>query len=106
MMKTSEQCSSIQDIRLEIDQIDREIISLIGRRYEYVKAAAKFKTSEENVKASGRVASMLQKRRVWAEEVGLNPDVIEGLYTDLVNYFIEEEMNKWKKEDKKEHRNV
>ncbi len=39
--------------------------------------------------------AMLQQRRVWAQEEGLNPDVIEKMYTDLVNYFIEEEMKHW-----------
>jgi len=35
---------------------------------------------------------MLQERRIWAENEGLNPDVIEKLYRDLVSYFIEEEL--------------
>ena len=39
---------------------------------------------------------MLQQRRVWAEEEGLNPDVIEKIYRDLVTYFIDEEMSRWK----------
>lgn len=90
-MKTPEECLNIQDIRREIDRIDQEIITLIGKRYEYVKAAANFKTGEASVKAPDRVASMLKKRREWAEEAGLDPDVIEKLYTDLVNYFIQEE---------------
>jgi isochorismate pyruvate lyase len=38
---------------------------------------------------------MLEKRRIWAQEEGLNPDVIEKLYRDLVTYFIEEELNYW-----------
>jgi hypothetical protein len=38
---------------------------------------------------------MLQARRIWAEEEGLNPDVIENLYQDLVNYFIAEELKHW-----------
>jgi isochorismate pyruvate lyase len=91
-MKIPEECTNIQEIREEIDRIDQKVITLIGKRYEYVKAAAKFKTSETDVKAPDRVIAMLQKGRTWAEEVSLNPDVIEKLYTDLVNYFIQEEM--------------
>ena len=95
-MKTPEECANIQEVREEIDRIDQEIIALIGRRYKYVKVAAKFKTSETSVKAPDRFAAMLQKRRIWAEEAGLDPDVIEKLYTDLVNHFIQEEMKKWR----------
>lgn len=91
-MKAPEDCTSIQDIRDAIDSLDHEIIALFGKRYEYVKAIVKFKTDEASVKAADRVATMMQKRRAWAEEVGMNPDVIEKLYRDLVNHFIQDEM--------------
>lgn len=94
-MKSPDECVDIQEIRVEIDAIDREVIKALGERFAYVKAAAKFKTSEASVKASERFNAMLQQRRIWAEEVGLNPDVIEKLYRDLVNYFISEELNHW-----------
>ncbi len=94
-MKEPNECSNIQEIRQEIDRIDRQIIAAFGKRFEYVKVAAKFKTSETSVKAPERVKSMLQQRRLWAEEHGLNPDVIEKLYQDLVNYFINEESKHW-----------
>jgi isochorismate pyruvate lyase len=94
-MKEPDECSNIQEIRQEIDRIDQQIIAAFGKRFEYVKAAANFKTSETSVKAPERVKSMLQQRRLWAEEHGLNPDVIEKLYQDLVNYFINEESKHW-----------
>ena len=94
-MKQPEECSNIQEIRTEIDHIDRQIIAAIGQRFKYVKAASKFKTSENSVKAPERLKLMLQKRRGWAEEECLNPDVIENLYRDLVDYFIAEELKHW-----------
>ena len=98
-MKSPDECSNIQEIRVEIDAIDREVIKALGERFAYVKAAAKFKTSEASVKASERFNAMLQQRRIWAEEVGLNPDAIEKLYRDLVNYFIDEELKDWESKD-------
>ncbi|MBD2537600.1 isochorismate lyase [Coleofasciculus sp. FACHB-SPT36] len=94
-MKQTKNCSNIEGIRQEIDKIDRQIIAAFGKRFEYVKAAAKFKTNETSVKAPERVQSMLQQRRLWAEEQGLNPDVIEKLYQDLINYFMNEELKHW-----------
>ena len=94
-MKTPNECLNMQDIRAEIDAIARQIINAFAKRFEYVKAASKFKTSETSVKAPERFKSMLQQRRIRAEEEGLNPDVIEKLYQDLVNYFIEEELKHW-----------
>ena len=37
-----EQCAGMDDIRAEIDLLDRAVVSLIGKRYQYVLAAAKF----------------------------------------------------------------
>ncbi len=86
----------MQDIRAEIDQLDRQIIAALGKRFAYVKAAAKFKISQTSVKAPERVKAMLQQRRLWAEAEGLNPDVIEQMYQNLVNYFLEEELQRWR----------
>lgn len=99
---TPDECSNMNDIRSEIDLLDQAVIKLLGLRYKYVLAASKFKTSETSetsetsVRAPERFKAMLAKRREWAEVEGLSPDAIEKLYSDLVNHFIEEEMNRWK----------
>jgi isochorismate pyruvate lyase len=49
-MKTPNDCENMAEIRAEIDQLDRQVIALIGRRFAYVKAASKFKNSETSVK--------------------------------------------------------
>jgi isochorismate pyruvate lyase len=48
-VKPPEECASIEDVRLGIDALDREVVALIGRRARYVEAAARFKTSDESV---------------------------------------------------------
>jgi len=93
-----ENCSGMEDIRVEIDNMDRDIIAILGKRFAYVKAAAKFKTSETSVRAPDRFKAMLEQRRVWASSEGLSPDAIEKMYRDLVNHFINEEMSTWKSE--------
>lgn len=91
-------CQNMNDIRVEIDAMDQAIIAILGKRYKYVQAAAKFKTSQASVRASERFQSMLTQRRVWAKNHGLNEKIIEKIYTDLVNHFIAEEMKAWQKE--------
>jgi len=97
-MKHPEKCENMNDIRIEIDAIDKNVISLLGERFEYVKAASAFKTSETSVRAPERFETMLKQRRDWAKQEGLNADAIEKMYRDLVNHFIAEEMAKWKEE--------
>ena len=97
-MKKPDECANIQEVREEIDIIDREVIEALSKRFQYVIAAARFKTSEASVRSFDRVEAMLQQRREWAQESGLNPDVVENIYRDLVNYYIEEELKHYKSE--------
>ncbi len=89
------ECANLEEIRAGMDAIDREVIALIARRVEYVRAAAAFKTSSANVAAPERVAAVLKTRREWAEAAGLSGDAIEALYRDLVAYSVGEEHKQW-----------
>ena len=62
-MKPPEECASIEDVRVAIDALDREIVALIGRRARYVEAAAHLKTGESSVRAPERRRMMLADRR-------------------------------------------
>ncbi len=95
IIKKPEECLDMQEIRTQIDSIDKNIIELLGNRFQYVKAASKFKTDENSVKAPERLAAMLVQRRKWAEENCLSPDIIEKMFRDLVGYFIDQEMKHW-----------
>ena len=90
-------CQNMEDIRAEIDSIDKELISLISKRATYVNKAAQFKKNESDVKAPARVDKMLKERRTWAEDKNINPDFIENLFSNMVDFFINKEMQEWKK---------
>jgi isochorismate pyruvate lyase len=96
-MKPPDECGTLEEVRAEIDRLDRAIIALIAERAGYVHAAARFTPTEAWVAAPGRQAAMYRARREWAEAAGLDPDVIEKLYRDLVAYFIVRETDHWKK---------
>ncbi len=86
------QCQNITEVRNEIDSIDAEIIKLLSERFGYVREVVKYKEqTSAGIEASGRRAAVIESRRKWAEEAGLNPDVIGNIYNLLIEYFIEEE---------------
>ena len=97
-MKQPTKCQNMEDIRAAIDEIDHQIISLIGKRSSCVYAAAKFKTDKASVKAPDRVKKMLAKRRQWAEKHNIDPDFIESLFSNMVEHFISKEMKNWENE--------
>lgn len=86
------ECRDMNDIRAEIDNIDHLVIQLLATRFDYVKAASQFKKNTTDVQAKERFNSMLEQRKLWADELGLNGDVIKELYANLVRYFIDEEL--------------
>lgn len=93
MAKVPENCSTLNDLRLEIDRIDRDILSKLGERFKYVKRIPEFKEdTKESIVAQERYNELMLKRREWAEEENLNPEVIEQIYKQLVAYFIDEQM--------------
>lgn len=91
--KRPSECKNITDVRNEIDNIDRVVVDLLSLRFEYVKEVVKYKdNTPDSIIASDRRKAVLECRRQWAAEKGLNPDVIEDMYNRLIQYFIDEEM--------------
>ncbi len=78
--KKPETCENIQDIRNAIDEIDQEIILLYALRDSYVREIVKFKSDKEEIHASERKALVLQQRKAWAAEKGLDPELFEKLF--------------------------
>jgi chorismate mutase-like protein len=90
-----EQCSSIEEVRNEIDRIDNSIITFLGERSQYVEKASGFKKDKESVSAPDRVKTMLVQRKKWAFDNGLDPVFIEELFKNITSHFIGKEKNKW-----------
>jgi isochorismate pyruvate lyase len=86
------ECQSIGDVRDAIDSIDHLIVEAIGRRFEYVQEVTRFKRTRDEVHAAERYRAVLATRRGWAEECGLNPDVVEEMYRNLIGHFINHEL--------------
>ncbi len=92
-MKPADRCTNIEEVRHAIDAIDEEVIQLLGRRLQYVKEIIKFKEpTEESVVAQNRFNSVIESRRELARKNGLDQDLIERIYRELLSFFIAEEM--------------
>jgi len=96
-MKRPEDCSTITEIRDEIDRIDRAILKLMAERQTYVEEIVKYKTDQDAVFARERQLEVYANRRKWAEKLELSPDFIESLFKQLVQHNIEKELKLLKK---------
>lgn len=88
-------CSSLEEVRENIDRIDNEIIKLIAERTTYVVQASSFKKDEAGVKDSARVEKVIAKVRAKAVEYDANQDMVEALYREMISRFINMEMSEF-----------
>ncbi len=98
-MKEAQDCRNIQEIRVGIDEIDYQILKSFGKRLEYVKEIVKFKSDPDGIVAKERQMEVYQKRREWAVEFGLDPDLFEEIYTILINWNVQKELEIFRNEE-------
>jgi isochorismate pyruvate lyase len=85
-------CNSLDEVRLEIDKVDKQIIELIASRKDYVKQAAKFKNTIEEIKADERVDDVLNKVRHQALSFNLSPNLVAEIYQRMIDDMVETEI--------------
>ena len=85
-------CNSIEEVRSNIDRIDRQIVTLLAERGSYVKQAARFKKTTDDVKAPQRVEQVIAKVTALSQELGANPSVTEQVYRAMISGFINAEV--------------
>jgi len=88
-------CDSIEDVRNEIDKVDDKIVDLLIERSKYVKQAAKFKKSIEEVKSDKRVKNVLDRTRMKAIESGISPMMVEEVFKTLINEMVSYEIEEF-----------
>ena len=53
------ECTSLQDVRNEIDKIDLQLVDLMAARNSYIKQLAHFKDSVEKIKEESRISAVI-----------------------------------------------
>ena len=91
MMKR-EKCESLEQVREHIDQLDQQLIDLIATRQFYVDQAVRFKRTTEDAQSPERVQQVIDKVRQKAFEVGTDPDLVETIYREMIQHFIQREL--------------
>ena len=91
-MTTVVDCKSIDEVRAHIDSIDRQIVALLAERGCYVKQAARFKKTTDDVKAPQRVEQVIAKVTSLSRELGANTSVTEQVYRAMISAYINAEL--------------
>jgi len=86
------ECRDLDEVRANINRVDRDLVALLAERGAYVRQAARFKVTADDVRAPARVEAVVGRVRELAGELGASPEVVEQVYRTMIACFIEDEM--------------
>ena len=86
---TPAECRTREDVRREIDRIDRILVDLLVQRFGYIQRMAEIKQDPEEARSEARVSDVLDKVSALAEQHGLDVDLARDLWTTLMDWNIE-----------------
>ena len=85
----------IEEIRSKLDKIDKELVRLIAERVALIPAIGEYK-KKNNLPMHNpeREKQIFESKRKIAEELCVNPDLVEDIFKRLIreSYRIEEEI--------------
>ena len=77
-------CRSMEDLRVQIDRIDRELVGLLADRQTYIERAAVLKTTRDTVHDDARIEDVVAKVIAEAKRQGLSPAIAEPVWRELI----------------------
>ena len=93
--KLPEQCETMTEVRIGVDEVDRALVALLVRRFGYMDAAARIKNDRGTVRDEARKAEVLDNVACAAAAAGLDPDRIRAVWNELVEQSIAHEFDRW-----------
>ncbi len=85
-------CTTMIEVRAGVDQLDRDLVALLARRFAYMDAAARIKPARAAVRDEDRKAQVIANARAEAVRLGLPEDVVADLWERLVEASIAYEL--------------
>lgn len=85
-------CTTMQEVRAGVDQVDRDLIALLARRFAYMDAAARIKPERGAVRDEARKAQVIANACAAARAAGVPEDAVADLWERLVEASIAYEL--------------
>ena len=77
--------SDLDEFRHQIDDLDRQLVDLVGRRYEICRQVAELKRTQGiPMMQSGRVEQVKARVAELGARRGVNPDLLRQLYALII----------------------
>jgi isochorismate pyruvate lyase len=91
-----ERCTTIAEVRAAIDDLDAEILTLLGKRFRFIEAAARVKNSPAEVRDQTRIAEVIERVRGLARDAAVPEDLVAHFYEEMIETAIAIELQQFK----------
>ena len=90
-----EHCTTMTEVRAGVDQVDRELVALLVRRFAYMDAAARIKPERGLVRDEARKAQVIANVRAEATRLGLPDERLADVWDRLIEHSIAHEFERF-----------
>ncbi|KQN94026.1 chorismate mutase [Sphingomonas sp. Leaf231] len=87
-----ERCTNMAEVRAGVDTLDRELVALLRRRFDYMDAAARIKPARGAVRDEARKAQVIAQARDEAARIGVPVAAVDEIWETLVEASIAYEL--------------
>ena len=77
-------CPEMQEIRAQIDALDKRLVVLLAERQKLIAAAGEVKPSRDTVRDEARIEEVVQLVLAEAEKLGLAREIAEPVWRQLI----------------------
>lgn len=91
-------CTSMTEVREEIDRLDRAIVPLLVERLDYIRQAGHIKADRGAVRDDWRIEDVVSKCVDTARSLNGNEKMVEDIYRFIIEWSIAHEYTVWDKE--------
>jgi isochorismate pyruvate lyase len=93
--RAPQDCANLDQVRVEIDRVDKALVGMIAERFGYVERAWQIKLDQkQEANVPWRNQQVFDKVRALATDKGLPPDLCEALWRQMIGWFIQYEEEK------------
>jgi len=92
-IRAPQDCTTMAEVRAGVDDVDRQVVALIARRFGYMDAAARIKPDRSAVRDEWRKADVKAKVDDCAARAGIDRLLLGRLYEDLIETSIAHELD-------------
>lgn len=89
--KAAKDCENMDDVRAEIDRLDKALVDLMAERFTYVDRAWQLKESPDQAVVPWRIQQVIDKVKARAGDKGLPPELVESIWRQMIGWFIQYE---------------